>query len=101
MQPRQLVQAWVDAFNHADVDALADLYAEEAINHQVPESPVHGRDAIRQMFTSEFASATMVCIVESIFEEGESNLAKVSVTSMAGSAELIQRRARRAAHTWR
>ncbi len=71
MQPCQLVQAWVDAFNHADVDVLAGFYAEEAINHQVPGSPVHGRDAIRQMFASEFASATMVCIVENIFEEGE------------------------------
>ncbi len=71
MQPCQLVQAWVDAFNRADVDALAGFYAEEAINHQVPESPVHGRDAIRQRFASEFASATMVCIVENIFEEGE------------------------------
>lgn len=71
MQLRQLVQAWLDAFNQADVDALAGFYAEAAINHQVPESPVHGRDAIRQMFASEFASATMVCIVENIVEEGE------------------------------
>jgi hypothetical protein len=47
MQPHQLVQASVDAFNHADVDGLAGLYAEEAINHRGPESPVHGRDAIR------------------------------------------------------
>jgi limonene-1,2-epoxide hydrolase len=71
MQPRNLVQAWVDAFNRADADALAAFYTEDAINHQVAESPVHGREAIRQMFASGFASAKMVCIVENIFEDGE------------------------------
>jgi ketosteroid isomerase-like protein len=37
MQPRQLVQAWVDAFNHANVDALAGFYAEEAISQKIAE----------------------------------------------------------------
>lgn len=71
MEPRQLVRSWVDAFNRADVDAIADFYAEDAVNHQVAEAPVRGRTAIREMFASAFASATMVCIAENIFEEGE------------------------------
>lgn len=71
MQPRQLVAAWVEAFNRADVDALAAFYTEDAVNHQVAEAPVEGRKAIRQMFVSGFASATMVCIVENLFEDGE------------------------------
>lgn len=71
IRPRQLVQAWVDAFNRADPDALAAFYAEDAVNHQVAESPVHGRRAIREMFAAGFASATMVCEVENIFEDGE------------------------------
>lgn len=70
MRPRDLVQVWVDAFNRADVDALADLYHQDAVNHQVAESPVQGREAIRRMFAEGFASATMVCIVENIFEDG-------------------------------
>jgi len=71
MQPRELVLAWVDAFNRADVDALAALYADDAVNHQVAESPVHGRDAIRAMFAAGFARADMVCVVENLFEDGE------------------------------
>jgi limonene-1,2-epoxide hydrolase len=71
MTPRQLVRAWVDAFNRADVDALAAFYAEDAVNHQVAEAPVQGREAIRQMFAGGFASARMVCIVENLFEDGE------------------------------
>jgi limonene-1,2-epoxide hydrolase len=71
MKPRDLVQAWVDAFNRADVDALSGFYAEDAVNHQVAESPVHGREAIRRMFVQGFASARMVCIVENLFEDGE------------------------------
>jgi shikimate kinase/limonene-1,2-epoxide hydrolase len=69
--PHQVISAWVDAFNRADVEALASFYTEDAVNHQVAESPVQGREAIREMFESEFACASMVCIVENIFEDGE------------------------------
>ncbi|WP_305560635.1 nuclear transport factor 2 family protein [Polaromonas sp.] len=71
MQPRQLVRAWVEAFNRADADALAAFYTEDAVNHQVAELPVQGRAAIRQMFIDGFASANMVCIPENIFADGE------------------------------
>ena len=71
MEPRQVVERWVDAFNRADVAALAEMYAEEATNHQVAERPVHGRAAIREMFAAEFARAKMVCIVENLFQDGE------------------------------
>lgn len=71
MSPRQVVEAWIAAFNRADVEALAALYAEDAINHQVANEPVIGRDAIRAMFTREFAAAEMVCIPENLFEDGQ------------------------------
>jgi hypothetical protein len=71
MRPRALVSSWVEAFNRADVAALAALYAEDAVNHQVAEAPVAGRAAIREMFAAGFAAATMVCIVENLFEDGE------------------------------
>ena len=71
MRPRDVVRAWVDAFNRADVDALTELYHADAINHQVAESPVEGRDAIRSMFATGFAATTMVCISENLFEDGD------------------------------
>ncbi|HJT12677.1 MAG TPA: nuclear transport factor 2 family protein [Dongiaceae bacterium] len=71
MMPKELVKAWVSAFNRADADALAAFYAENAVNHQVAERPVEGRAAIRAMFTREFAAAEMVCIPENIFEDGD------------------------------
>ena len=71
MRPKELIKAYVEAFNRADADALANFYSETAINHQVANSPVEGRNAIRQMFVEEFATAKMVCIIENIFEDGE------------------------------
>ncbi len=71
MAPRELVRSWVDAFNRRDVAALAAFYHEDAVNHQVAEHPVEGRDAIRRLFADGFAAAEMVCIVENIFEDGE------------------------------
>jgi limonene-1,2-epoxide hydrolase len=71
MRPRDVVQAWVDAFNRADADALSAFYHVDAVNHQVAESAVKGREAIRANFAAEFARAKMLCITESLFEDGE------------------------------
>ncbi len=71
MRPNAIVRLWVEAFNRCDVDALAAYYAEDAVNHQVAEAPVRGRAAIREMLAAGFAAAPMVCIVESLFEDGE------------------------------
>ena len=71
MKPRDIIKAWVEAFNEGDPDKIAAFYAEDAINHQVNRDPVEGRDAIRAMFEREFAAAEMVCITENIFEDGD------------------------------
>jgi limonene-1,2-epoxide hydrolase len=71
MRPREVLTVFIEAFNRADADALAGLYAEDAVNHQVAELPVKGREAIRRMFIDSFAAAEMTCIVENLFEDGE------------------------------
>jgi limonene-1,2-epoxide hydrolase len=69
--PAQLVRDWVACFNAADIDGLAALYAEDAINHQVVMEPLHGRAAIRRMFEIEFGRAQMTCIIENLFADGD------------------------------
>lgn len=71
INPKDLVSAWVLAFNSGNADAVADFYANDAVNHQVAESPVVGKTAIREMFAQEFARADMTCLVENIFADGE------------------------------
>lgn len=71
MEPKEVVRKWVEAFNAADLETLASLYEETAINHQVAENPVEGRAAIREMMRKGFAAAKMVCIVENLFQDGE------------------------------
>jgi len=71
VSPRQVVEAWVEAFNRADVVALTALYAEDAINHQVANEPLVGRAAIQARFQREFGQAEMVCIPENLFEDGD------------------------------
>lgn len=71
MRPKEVLHKFVDAFNRADTEALALLYAEDAVNHQVAGEPVCGRENIRKFFAAEFAQADMVCIVENVFEDGQ------------------------------
>jgi limonene-1,2-epoxide hydrolase len=71
MEPKELVARWVEAFNQADVEALAEMYAEDAVNHQVAEEPVVGKAAIREFFKKRFQAAKMVCVPENLFQDGE------------------------------
>ena len=71
LRPKEVVQLWADAFNSGDVDAIVRLYHDDAVNHQVANTPVSGSAAIRNMFTEESSAAKMVCIVEHIFEDGQ------------------------------
>lgn len=66
-----IIKQWVEHFNNADVESLASLYAENAVNHQVANTPVEGKAAIKDMFEKEFGQAEMTCIVENIFEDGD------------------------------
>lgn len=71
MEPKQVVQAWVEAFNRADADLISSYYTDDAINHQLANQKVIGREAIHAMFNEEFSTAKMVCIVENIFQDGD------------------------------
>ncbi|HEX9980249.1 MAG TPA: nuclear transport factor 2 family protein [Flavobacterium sp.] len=71
MTPKEILQKWIGHFNNADAEQIAQLYAEDAVNHQVANEPVTGRDAIKEMFLREFSGSRMVCIPENIFEDGE------------------------------
>jgi limonene-1,2-epoxide hydrolase len=71
MRPKDIVLKWIEAFNNADVETIANLYDENAINHQVANEPIKGKQAIKDMFKREFRTAKMVCIAENLFEDGD------------------------------
>lgn len=71
MTPKQFVEKWIEIFNKADAQALSELYHTEAINHQVANEPIYGKEAIKTMFENEFSKTKMVCIPENIFQDGE------------------------------
>ncbi|MFI3263877.1 MAG: nuclear transport factor 2 family protein [Rikenellaceae bacterium] len=71
MRPKEILQQWVDHFNNADVEAMIELYADDATNHQVANEPIRGKEAIGNVLKAEFAAAPMVCIVENMFEDGQ------------------------------
>lgn len=71
MEPKHIVEQWVEAFNQGDADKITELYSEDAVNHQVVNDPVVGKSAIKSMFAQEFAAAKMVCVVENVFQDRE------------------------------
>jgi SnoaL-like polyketide cyclase. len=71
MTPGDTIRKFVELFNGKDVNGLAELYHDDAVNHQVANEPVAGKQQIKMMFENEFAAAEMVCMVEHIFEDGE------------------------------
>ncbi len=71
MTSKDVLQQWVNTFNSGDAEKLAQLYHDDAINHQVNQDPVVGKEAIFEMFKNEFSTTEMVCIPENIFQDGD------------------------------
>ncbi len=72
MSPTELIRIWIEKFNRADIDGLAAMYAEDAVNEQVVVGePLIGREAIRKLLEVDFSRAEMVCIEERIYECGD------------------------------
>ena len=53
---KRCVLRWVELFNKGDAVALAELYHDEAVNHQVANESVEGKANIHSMFEREFAA---------------------------------------------
>jgi len=71
MKPKELIKKWVETFNQGNAEKISEFYHEDAINHQVTNEAVVGKNAIKEMFTKEFSQADMTCIVENIFEDND------------------------------
>lgn len=71
MSPREIVKLWVEAFNKNNAELIAEFYADDAINHQVANDPIEGKESIKEMFRIEFTQAKMTCIIENIFEDND------------------------------
>ncbi len=71
LSPRESLLNWIDTFNSGNAKALSELYADNATNHQVVTDPVVGKSAIYERFAWEFSSMQMVCMLETIFTDGE------------------------------
>ncbi len=71
--PREVVLAWVEAFNRRDADAASALYHEDAVNLQVAAGePTVGRQAMRDVFAYFFrAFPDNYTVPVNLFEDGE------------------------------
>ncbi len=71
MEAKELIQHWVKLFNQGNAFELSELYHSDAVNHQVANEPIRGKDAIKEMFRAEFETAEMTCIIENLFKDGD------------------------------
>lgn len=46
MKPKEVLEKWIDCFNKADAYHIAELYATNAVNHQVANDPIIGKESI-------------------------------------------------------
>ena len=70
--PREVVLEWVAAYNARDPRALAELYHEDATNHQVAlGEPMVGKEQMLESFTAFFhAFPDNFTHIEQLFESG-------------------------------
>jgi hypothetical protein len=71
MRPKELVRRWVEASTEEMRMSGPTSTPKMRPIIRWRRQRFSGREAIRSMFAREFAAAEMVCIPESIFEDGE------------------------------
>jgi hypothetical protein len=71
MSTRATIEQWVDRFNAGDADGIADLYAADAVNHQIALQPVVGRTAILEFHRETFSGGPLTCEPVNLVVEGE------------------------------
>ncbi len=71
MSPKEIIINWVEIFNQGNAEQIGKLYHNDAVNHQVANEPIIGKQSISLMFEEEFSTNKMVCIIENIFEDKE------------------------------
>lgn len=67
----EIVNKWAEAFSNSDVQALSELYHDEAEVESIPEINFKGKDAIIQNFERIFSKAKTVCRIENYFAYNE------------------------------
>jgi hypothetical protein len=71
MGTRQTIERWVECFNAGECQAIAALYADDAVNHQIPLEPVVGRAAIEEFHRQTFSRGPLTCTPINLVVDGD------------------------------
>jgi hypothetical protein len=71
MGTRRTIEMWVERFNAGDAEGISTLYAEDAVNHQIPLTPVLGRADIEEFHRETFAGGPLTCTPLNLVIDGE------------------------------
>lgn len=71
MSIHRTIDAWLERFNEGDAAGIAALYAEDAVNHQIPLTPVVGRAAIEEFHRDTFAAGPLTCTPINLVVDGD------------------------------
>lgn len=61
----------VDAFNAHDLEAFVATYAEDAVVTGVADTPLNGRDAIRDFYRERLAHPSLSCTIDAHTQFGD------------------------------
>lgn len=69
---KDVFEQWISAFQAKDVERVVSLYHDDAVNWQIADSPVEGREKIREMMLSFFTSfPDAYTYIENIMYDGD------------------------------
>lgn len=72
MKPKDVLLQWIEAFNNADVDAITNLYDDNAVNHQVAKArPSAGNRLSGKCFRMNLAPPKWSVSSKTYIEDGE------------------------------
>jgi SnoaL-like domain len=71
MSTRRTIETWVERFNAGDAAGISALYAEDAVDHQIPLTPVVGRAAFEDFHRETFAGGPLTYTPFNLVVDGD------------------------------
>lgn len=85
----QTIEAFVEAFNSKDIDAIMAFFTEDAIYHNMPMGPAQGTDAVRNIIAMFLAPAeTLDWEILNIAQTGDTVLTERDDRFMIGGKDV-------------
>jgi uncharacterized protein len=93
-----LLREWLEAFNRGDMEAFADLIADDVVWHQIGAETLKGKQAMADSLPGDEVDWTITADIHDVVANDEHAIALVNATGTRGDGRSLEYRTAEIVH---